>query len=72
MLKDRREALFKMPDEYTILEEMKGQTLVGKKYEPLFDYFVHYKSDVPGQGAFRVVRWAQSCICVSLFFSNIP
>ena len=56
MLKDRLSALFKDDNEYTIIEEMKGESLVGKKYRPLFDYFIHMKSDQPGKGAFRVVR----------------
>ena len=45
-----------MADEYTILEEVKGASLVGKKYRPLFDYFLHLKSEEEGKGAFRVVR----------------
>ena len=58
MLEDRLEALFKTPEEYTILEggRFKGSTLVGKKYEPLFPYFAHLKSTEPDNGAFRVVR----------------
>ena len=56
MLEDRLEALFKKEEEYTILEKMKGSTLVGRKYRPLFPYFEHLKSDQPDQGAFRVVR----------------
>ena len=58
MLEDRLEALFKKPEEYTILEggRFKGSTLVGKKYEPLFPYFAHLKSTEPDIGAFRVVR----------------
>ena len=58
MLEDRLEALFKKPEEYTILEggRFKGSTLVGKKYEPLFPYFAHLKSTEPDSGAFRVVR----------------
>lgn len=56
MLKDRLSALFKEENEYTILEEMKGESLVGKKYQPLFDYFAHLKSEEPGKGAFRVIR----------------
>jgi isoleucyl-tRNA synthetase len=55
MLRDRLGALFKTEDEYTILEEMKGESLVGKKYQPLFDYFAHMKSSEPGKGAFRVI-----------------
>ena len=59
MLEDRLEALFKKPEEYTILEggRFKGSTLVGKKYEPLFPYYAHLKSTEPDSGAFRIVRW---------------
>ena len=58
MLEDRLTALFKQPEEYTILERMVGSSLVGKKYKPLFDYFAHLKTDEPNKGAFRIVRWA--------------
>ncbi len=57
MLEDRLEALFKNKEEYSILEKMKGCTLVGRKYKPLFPYFRHLKSDQPNQGAFRIVRY---------------
>ncbi|MCK5149381.1 isoleucine--tRNA ligase [Candidatus Pacearchaeota archaeon] len=30
---------YKSPAEYEIIKEVKGQTLEGKRYEPLFDYF---------------------------------
>lgn len=56
MLEDRLEALFKGEEEYSIMEKMKGSTLVGRKYRPLFPYFQHLKSDQPDQGAFRIVR----------------
>lgn len=56
MLEARLEALFKKEEEYAILEKMKGSTLVGRKYRPLFPYFQHLKSEHPGQGAFRIVR----------------
>ena len=56
MLRDRLGALFKTEEEYTILEEMKGESLVGKKYKPLFDYFADMKSSEPDAGAFRVIR----------------
>ena len=56
LLEDRLEALYKKEEEYVILEKMKGSTLVGRKYRPLFSYFQHLKSDQPGQGAFRIVR----------------
>ena len=56
MLEDRLEALFKKPEEYAILEKTLGSALVGKKYQPLFAYFLHLKSSQPDQGAFRIVR----------------
>ena len=55
MLEDRLEALFKTKEEYLILDSMKGSSLVGKKC-PLFNYFLHLKSEQPDQGAFRIVR----------------
>ena len=36
---------------HTILEEFKGQTLVGKRYEPLFDFFTERAAD----GCFQVL-----------------
>lgn len=56
MLEDRLTALFKQPEEYTILERMVGSSLVGKKYKPLFDYFAHLKTAEPNKGAFRILR----------------
>ncbi len=56
MLEDRLGALFKKEEEYTILDQMKGAGLVGKKYQPLFPYFQQLKSTQPNQGAFRVLR----------------
>jgi isoleucyl-tRNA synthetase len=55
MLEDRLEALFKNPEEYTILDKMIGKTLEGKKYKPLFPYFQHMKSTNPSKGAFRIL-----------------
>ena len=55
MLEDRLEALFKKPEEYTILERMMGRSLEGKKYKPLFPYFETMKSSEPNTGAFRVL-----------------
>jgi len=55
MLEDRLEALFKTTEEYVVMERMKGETLVGRKYQPLFPYFAHLKSSEPDKGAFRVV-----------------
>ena len=54
MLEDRLDALFKTSDEYTVLDKFLGNSLEGKKYLPLFDYFLHLKSTEPSKGAFRV------------------
>ena len=54
MLEDRLDALFKAPDEYTVLDKFPGASLEGKRYQPLFEYFAHMKSTEPDKGAFRV------------------
>ncbi|XP_077985706.1 isoleucine--tRNA ligase, cytoplasmic-like isoform X2 [Glandiceps talaboti] len=51
MMEARLSALFKKEEEYEILERFKGETLKGKGYKPLFEYFIQYK----GKGAFRVM-----------------
>ncbi|XP_069793365.1 isoleucine--tRNA ligase, cytoplasmic isoform X2 [Narcine bancroftii] len=51
MMEARLMALFKNDNEYSILERFKGITLKGKKYRPLFDYFLKYKET----GAFSVL-----------------
>lgn len=51
MMEARLVALFKSESEYTILDRFPGKTLKGKKYKPLFDYFVKCKEN----GAFSVV-----------------
>lgn len=51
MMEARLEALFKKPNEYTILEKLRGIELKGKGYKPLFPYFTEMKS----KGAFHVV-----------------
>jgi isoleucyl-tRNA synthetase len=53
LMEARLEQLYtkKQKDKYEVLERFKGSALVGKTYQPLFDYFAHYKKD----GAFRVV-----------------
>ena len=72
MLEDRLEALFKKPEEYTILEgsPFKGSTLVGKKYQPLFPYFAHLKLAEPDKGTFRIVRYSV-CTCVCLYVHTL-
>lgn len=42
---------YKNPEDYTILQTMKGTALAGKKYRPLFNYF----ADHAAQGAFKVI-----------------
>lgn len=39
LAKDRLNAIYKDPKDYTILRELKGKELVGTKYEPIFNYF---------------------------------
>ena len=52
LLEKRLDALYKNPadsKEYTVLERVKGETLVGRKYEPLFDYFYEVtRRECPG------------------------
>ncbi|XP_058844486.1 isoleucine--tRNA ligase, cytoplasmic-like [Acipenser ruthenus] len=51
MMEARLSALFKSDAEYTLLDKFPGKTLKGKKYKPLFDYFITSKES----GAFTVV-----------------
>ncbi|XP_046853960.1 isoleucine--tRNA ligase, cytoplasmic-like [Xenia sp. Carnegie-2017] len=51
MMEARITALFKQPDDYTILERFQGNTLKDKTYKPLFNYFDQLKNN----GAFRVL-----------------
>ena len=55
MLEDRLDALFKKPEEYTIIERIVGRSLEGKKYKPLLPYFENMKLSEPDKGAFRVL-----------------
>ena len=50
LAKSRLEEHFKEID-YETVKEMKGSELVGKRYQPLFNYFANMKSE----GAFRVI-----------------
>ncbi|XP_033114615.1 isoleucine--tRNA ligase, cytoplasmic-like [Anneissia japonica] len=50
MMEARLGALFKKENEYEILERFKGSTLKGKKYKPLFNYFLELKKT----GAFTI------------------
>ncbi|MBN8525828.1 MAG: isoleucine--tRNA ligase [Planctomycetes bacterium] len=47
--KDRLAAIYKKPEQYRVLEEVQGKTLVGTRYEPLFPYHAGRA------GAFRVI-----------------
>ncbi|XP_036387255.1 isoleucine--tRNA ligase, cytoplasmic [Megalops cyprinoides] len=51
MMEARLGALFKSEDEYTVVDKFPGKMLKGKKYKPLFDYFIKSKDN----GAFTVV-----------------
>lgn len=51
LAKARLPAYYKNTDQYTIVESLHGQNLVGKKYAPLFPYF----ADHAKKGAFRVI-----------------
>ncbi len=39
LAKARLSAIYKKPEDYTILCELKGKELVGTRYEPIFNYF---------------------------------
>lgn len=52
MMEARLEALFKTPEEYTIEKRMKGRSLEGLKYEPIFPYFSYMREKT---GAFRIL-----------------
>lgn len=45
LAKERLSAYFDSPDEYEIVDVMKGKDLAGKHYEPLFPYFAHKKQE---------------------------
>lgn len=51
LMEARLSALYKSESDYEILERFPGASLKGKKYRPLFDYFVKYKES----GAFTVL-----------------
>lgn len=51
LAKSRLSANFKSEEDYTILEEIKGKDLAGKRYKPVFDYFANQEK----QGAFRII-----------------
>jgi len=51
LAKDRLEANFDDPENYTVKETFKGDALVGKRYLPLFPYFEGHAEE----GAFRII-----------------
>ncbi|CAN9512100.1 unnamed protein product [Ophioblennius macclurei] len=51
LMEARLVALFKSESEYTVLDKFPGKTLKGKKYKPLFQYFVKCGES----GAFQVL-----------------
>ncbi|XP_070256993.1 isoleucine--tRNA ligase, cytoplasmic isoform X2 [Myotis yumanensis] len=51
LMEARLPALYKLESDYEILERFPGASLQGKKYRPLFDYFVKWKE----HGAFTVL-----------------
>ncbi|VDM00063.1 unnamed protein product [Schistocephalus solidus] len=52
MMECRIASLYKKDEDYEIVKKMKGSSLVGLTYKPLFDYFAGLKAS---RGAFRVV-----------------
>ncbi|XP_054583697.1 isoleucine--tRNA ligase, cytoplasmic isoform X3 [Eptesicus fuscus] len=51
LMEARLPALYKLESDYEILERFPGSSLQGKRYRPLFDYFVKWKE----HGAFTVL-----------------
>ncbi|KAM9533612.1 isoleucine--tRNA ligase, cytoplasmic [Guaruba guarouba] len=51
LMESRLIALYKSDSEYEILDRFPGVALKGKRYKPLFDYFIQYRD----KGAFAVV-----------------
>merc|ERR550519_376843 len=51
MMEARLGELFKKEEDYTVLEKMKGASLKGRGYKPLFPYFEHMKKT----GAFKIL-----------------
>ncbi|XP_048878038.1 isoleucine--tRNA ligase, cytoplasmic [Brienomyrus brachyistius] len=51
LMEARLPALYKSEADYTVLDKFPGKVLKGKRYKPLFDYFISCKE----QGAFSVV-----------------
>lgn len=52
MAKARLSAIFKKPEQYEIVRELKGTELKGWSYEPIFPYF----ADKKAEGAFKVLN----------------
>jgi isoleucyl-tRNA synthetase len=51
LAKERLQTYFEEPENYTVLDTLKGKQLEGLTYEPLFSYFAERKE----KGAFRVI-----------------
>ncbi|OUC41766.1 putative isoleucine--tRNA ligase [Trichinella nativa] len=45
LMEARLNVLYKSEEEYEIIERFHGQSLEGKKYKPLFEYFAHLKTE---------------------------
>ena len=52
MAKARLNSIFKKPEQYELVAEMKGSEMKGWRYEPIFPYF----ADKAAEGAFRVLN----------------
>ena len=52
MAKARLSAIFKKPEQYEVVAELKGSEMKGWSYEPIFPYFADKKSE----GAFKVLN----------------
>lgn len=52
LMEARLDILYKKADQYELLEKLKGKSLEGKFYQPMFPYFQHLRQD---RSAFRVL-----------------
>ena len=52
MAKARLDSIFRKPEQYELVAEMKGSEMKGWRYEPIFPYF----ADKAAEGAFRVLN----------------
>lgn len=56
VMEARLASLFKSPDDYEVLEKVKGSHFLGVHYKPLFDYFVAVAGKTETTSAFRVLN----------------